>query len=78
MAVNQSESFQKFVALPYVHSIHEQNIKLHEQNYLTYIQMVDFQMSQNSMQTTCPVLVHKAVQYDIHTQFVMWRYLLYS
>ena len=68
----------KIVALSYVHSIHEHYVKLHEQHYLTYIQMIDFQMSQNIMQITCPVPVHKPVQYDIHTQFVMWRYLLYS
>jgi len=69
---------RKFGVVPYVHSIHEQYVKLHEQHYLTYIQMSDFQMSQNSMQTTCPVLVHKPVQYDINTQFVLLIYFLYS
>ena len=75
MVVNQREGCQQFVALQYVHSVHEQYVKLPEQHYLTYIQMIDFQMSQNSMQTACPVLVHKPVQYDINSQFVMWRYL---
>ena len=32
-----------------------------------YIQIIDFHMSQYIMQTACPVLVHKLVQYDIHT-----------
>jgi len=58
--------------LAYVHSVHEQYVKLHEQHFLTYIQMIEFQMSQYSVQTTCPVLVHNPVQYDINTQFVMW------
>ena len=50
-----------------VRTIHEQYIKLHEHHYLTYIQMIDFQMSQNSMQTTFPVLLHKPVKYDMYT-----------
>jgi len=35
---------------------------------LPYIYKNDWlQMSQNSMQTTCPVLVHKPVKYDVNT-----------
>jgi len=61
----------KFGALTYVHSLNKQYVKLHDQNYLTFIQFIDFQMSQNKMQTTCPFLVHKPVEYDIHTQLVV-------
>ena len=46
VVVNQKEVCQKYGSLSYVHSVHEQYVKLHEQHYLTYIQMIDFQMSQ--------------------------------
>ena len=68
MSHSGRKSKGKFVALTYVHSIQKQYVKSHEQHYLTYIQTIDFQMSQNNLETTCPVLVHKLVQYDIHTQ----------
>jgi len=61
------EVCQQVVALPYVHSIYEEYLKTRKQHYLIYIQIIDFHMSQNIMQTACPVLVHKSVQYDIHT-----------
>jgi len=77
VVVNQREGFQQFVALPYVHSVHEQYVKLHEQHYRTYIQMIDFQMSQNSMQQPAQFLCTN-VYNMIYTQLVMWRYLLYS
>jgi len=48
--VNQKEICQKLGALPYVHTIHEQYVKLHEHHYLTYIEIIDFQMSEQSMQ----------------------------
>jgi hypothetical protein len=60
------EGCPKLGALPYVHTIHEQYFKLHEHYYLTYIQMIDFQMSLNSMHTTYPVLLHKPIHYDRH------------
>ena len=66
MVVNQREGCQQVFALPYVHSVHEQYVKLHEQHYLIYIKMIDFQMTQKSIRTTCPILVHKPVHYDIN------------
>jgi len=66
VVINEGEGCQNLGALPYVHTIHEQYVKLHEHHYLhTY--NISFQMSQNSMQTTYPVLVHKPIKYDIHT-----------
>jgi hypothetical protein len=65
-------------AVPYVHNKHQQHIKLHEHHYFTYIQMIESQMLQNGMQNTYLVLVHKPVYYDIHTQYEVWRYLIYS
>ena len=66
MDVNQREGCQNAVALLYVHTIHEKYVKLREHHYLTYIQMIDFQMSLNSMQTTYTVLLHKPIHYDRH------------
>jgi hypothetical protein len=67
VVVNQREVCQKLGALPYVQTIDEKYVKLHEHHYLTYIHMTELLMSQNSMQTTYPVLVHKPIQYDKHT-----------
>ena len=71
MFVNQREVCQKLVALPYVHPIHGKYVKIHEQHYLTYIQMIDILLSQKGMHTTYPVIVHKRIEYDTQTQFVM-------
>ena len=65
MVVNQREDCQKLGALISVHTTLEQYVKLHEEHYLTYIQMTELIMSQHSMQTTYPVLVHKPVHYDV-------------
>jgi len=70
--LNERESSQKFGALSYVHTIHEQYVKLHEHHYLTYIQMIDLHISQNRIQSTYSVLEHRHIHYDINTQFVMW------
>jgi len=48
VALIQREGCQQFVALPYVHSIRKQYLKSHEPHYLTYIQIINFQISQNS------------------------------
>jgi len=49
MSPSGRKSKGKFGVVPYVHIIHEQYVKLPEQHYLIYIQIIDFQMSQNSM-----------------------------
>jgi len=65
VVVNERERCQKVGALTSVNTIHKQYVKLHEHRYLTYIQITELLMSQNSMQTTYPVLVHKPIHYDV-------------
>ena len=69
--------FQQFGALSYVQNIHEQYVKLHEHHYLTYIEMIVIQMSQNSIRTTYPFLCTNLYNM-IYTQIGKWTYLLYS
>jgi hypothetical protein len=47
--------------LPHVLSLHEQHVKIHENNYFTYIQMIIIQMLQNNMEKPYLVLVPKTV-----------------
>ena len=50
-----------FGALPYVDTIHEKHVKLHEHHYLTYLQMINIQMLQNNIDKTYLVFMHKPV-----------------
>jgi len=50
-----------FGSLSYVDSRHQQHVKLHEHRHLTYIQMINFQILQNSMEKNYLVVVHKPV-----------------
>jgi len=67
VVVNQREGCQQFVALPYVHSVHEQYVKLHEQHYRTYIQMIDFQMSQKALRHRTYLLCQTCILWYSHT-----------
>ena len=58
--LNERESSQKFGALSYVYTLHEQYVKLHEHHYLTYIQKIYLHISQNRIgqptQLLCTVI----------------------